>query len=76
MEAGEDFVFFLRDGKRCYISPAMRSEPNVVDGYLVKEMGSKIKRAFNKNLKRFLIIDFKKQQVRFKKTREDVQCKE
>ncbi len=71
IEAGADFVNFVRDSQECYISPVLRKEPFIIDGYLHKELGSKIKRALSGTRKRFLVIDFKRQYIRFKYERED-----
>ena len=71
IEAKEDYVIFIRDGQRCYISEYLRKESYIIDGHLIKEIGSKIKRTFSGPIKRFVVLDFKKQLVRFKVERED-----
>lgn len=70
LEFGADYVLFVRDGHKCYISKELRMEPFIVDGNLVKEQGSKIKRALGGTHTKFVVIDFKKQLIRFKKFRE------
>ena len=70
-KSGGDFVKFVRSGEECFISPTLRKEPNIIDGDLHKELGSKIKRALSGTRKRFVVLDFKKQLVRFKTSRDD-----
>ena len=72
IESGELHVVFKRDGQKCYISETLRKEPFIIDGVLMKELGSKLKRALSGSRKRFVVLDFKKQLIRFKHDREDV----
>lgn len=76
LSADENFVIFIRDGQKCYISQTLRQEPFIIDGVLVKELGSKLKRALSRIQKRFVVIDFKKQLVRFKSSRSQTEYKD
>ena len=66
MKVSEEFVWYIRDNLRCYVSRTLRREAWVLDGTLLKQPQVRIRFLKSKYYQTFVTIDYKKQLVRFK----------
>lgn len=60
IKADSDFVVYIRDGMRCFVSATLRKEMYITDGDLWKESNTRISSIKGKYRPIFLAINFKK----------------
>ena len=71
IKAESEYVSYIRDGVRCYVSQHLRKEMYITDGVLWKESRAKFDFLKRKYRQTFCIVDFKNLVIRFKAARQD-----
>ena len=70
MKAESDYVSYIRDGVRCFVSATLRKEMYMCDGKLWKESNTKLSTFKGKYRQTFIAINFKKRVVTSRLCRE------
>lgn len=67
IKAHPEFVSYIRDGVRCFVSETLRKELYITDGVLQKESKTKLASINGKYRELFVMVDFRALQIKFRK---------